>query len=496
MKTVEEARTKILEMVSPLAHEQVMLHEAHGRVLASPVVSKDSVPPFDSSAMDGFAVRAEDLAHATAQHPVMLSVVDEVAAGRCSEVSVGKHQAVRIMTGAPIPLGADAVIRIEDTSAVHAQSGEGHCGQQISCFTSVAAGESVRRAGMEFEAHQEVLATHDLLDAPALALAAMAGCSELTVFKRPVVGIASTGDELVAPGEDLKMGQIRDANTPMLVSLVCAAGGIPRVYPSIPDSLEHTKQFFAQASAECDVILTTGGVSMGEFDFIKPAIEALGTLQMWRVAMKPGKPQTIGSIIRPLVAHERDSKEAEVSPVQPDVSSLDDGCHLHPFVQQEADAASSVMKTLHDNEHVDKDLCLVFGLPGNPSSAYVGFELFVRPMLRKMQGHRALVRPSVYARLRQAVDKADARRFYLRGRLEPHEDTSVELAADADLIATMHHRSPVHSYDVDVSMRQTSQLISAAHHGDVLVMLADGVRSYQAGDLVLCIRIDLPEEAC
>lgn len=518
MKTVEEARAQILSMVSVLPTETVSIYEAHGRVLAEPVVSDQDMPPFDSSGMDGFAVRAADTLQASPNNPAVLKVVDEVSAGEVPRVKLEAGQAIRIMTGAPIPLGADAVIRIEATNAHHAHSNKGHIHMSVACFEPVQPGEAVRGAGREFLAGQEVLKKHTVLGAPALALAAMAGKSHLTVFKRPIVGIASTGNEVVAPGDLLQPGQIRDANLPMLVAMAHAAGAQVKTYRIVPDSLDATKTFFAQAARECDVVLTTGGVSMGEFDYIRPALEDLGELHMWRVACKPGKPQTLGRIDRSTLAQcpsshmpgaDNDALDdvQGISQLSPDERCVNAPAKAPSQVERLAPANNAAPLTAPPSH----PYCLVFGLPGNPSSAYVGFELFVRPMLRAMQGFHALDRPTVYAQLNQDVHKTEDRRYYLRGKLEicsapqglspqatqprRYGNSGGQNNSEEKLALSTGHRIPAESFVVDVSARQTSQLISAAHHGDVLVVLADGARIYHRGDWVSCIRLDLPEEA-
>lgn len=410
--TVEQARDIVLSRVAVLEPERVSILDVLGRVLASDATSDIDVAPFDNSAMDGFAVRSADTAGASADTPVELDVVAHIAAGDWWDGEVGSGQAARIMTGAPVPRGADAVVMVEFTSPV---SGDGSTGSRVAFEREAAPGEHIRRRGEEVSAGDVVLRAGDLLGPAAIGLLASTGHAEVEVYRRPRVAILSTGSELVDVTEKPGPGKIRNSNSYSIAAQVLEAGGVPVRYPVVPDDLEATREAFRRAAAEADYIITSGGVSVGDFDYVKPVLEELGELTFCKVAMRPGNPQTMGSI---------------------------GGV---PF----------------------------FGLPGNPTSTFVGFEIFVRPALRKMQGHTALDRPVTRATLAHDVRKKQDRRYYLRARL----------FADAD--------GP--GLAVELAGSQSSALLTAAHRGNCLMVLPQGEGTFPSGTQVECMRLDITE---
>ena len=410
MITVEEASEQVLSRIPVLEPERVSLLDALGRVLAEDVVSDIDVSPFDNSAMDGYAVRAADVAGASADAPVVLGVLEHIPAGVAPTLAIGPGQASRIMTGAPMPEGADAVVMVERTRSLAAGGG---AGGTVEIQASVKSGENVRYRGEEVRAGDAVLLAGETVGPAAIGLAASVGHAELAVRRRPRVAIVSTGDELVEVTEQPGPGQIRNSNTYSLAAQVIQAGGEPHVLGIARDTEEHTRSLLTRAP-EFDMMVTTGGVSMGDFDVVKTVLEEIGELDFWKVAMRPGAPQTFGTI------------------------------GGTPF----------------------------FGLPGNPTSTMVGFEMFVRPAIRKMAGFAALARPRTTARLAHDVKKKGDRRYFLRSRLTPSAEGG---------------------YEVAIAGNQSSALLTAMHRGNCLMSLPEGETFIAEGTDVLCIRLDVEE---
>ena len=335
MIAYEEARSFILDAVSPLTPLRTERLEALGLVLAADVDSGEDVPPFANTAMDGYAVRAADTVGACDDSPARLRVVDELPAGRAPSTKVGEGEAIRIMTGAPIPEGADAIVMVERTA---------RDGDHVLVHRSATAGDHIRPAGGDVRAGQRVFDSGTVLRPAAIGVLASLGVDSVSAYPRARVGVMSTGDELVESGP-LAPGQIRDSNRPMLLSLVAEAGCEPVDLGTARDDEQYIVSTIEAALGSCDAILTSGGVSMGDYDFVKSGLRRLSAerpgvdFQWWQVKIKPAKPLVFG--------------------------------------------------TLGGKP--------VFGLPGNPVSSSVSFELFARPALRRMMGHRDVLRPEVIA---------------------------------------------------------------------------------------------------
>ena len=349
MLTVEEALEAILSRIGPLAVERVDVLSALGRVLAEPVVSPSTIPPWPNSSMDGYAVRAHD----TGRAPVELAVVGRIIAGSMPSRPLRAGETMRIFTGAPLPEGADAVVPQEDVAADNGR---------ITVTASVSSGAYVRPAGEDVRAGDLVVEPRGSIGAAEVGLLATLGYSQVRVFRRPRVAILSTGNELADLGTEPGPGQIPNTNTYSLMAQVIEAGAEPINLGVAPDQLDAITERVRWGFDAADVLVTSAGVSVGELDLVRDALERSGAeLHLWKVSMRPGKPITFGT---------RGGRP-------------------------------------------------VFGLPGNPVSAMVTFELFVRPALRRMAGARALDRPRITARALEKIDNPGSRRGYLRVTLTP-----------------------------------------------------------------------------
>src|SRR5437867_10018839 len=291
MLELEEALNRILSTIQPLGDESVALTDAADRVLAEPVVSLVDLPRFDNSAMDGYAVRTADLVAARTEQPVSLRVIGEVAAGAVFADKVAAGTCVRLFTGSPLPEGANAVVMQEDTRLDPLQPGT------VWFLAAIRPWENVRRRGEEAKRGAMLAEAGDRLTFGQIGLLAAAGLHELKVSRQPRVGLLATGNELAEPGRPLQPGQIYESNRAMLAALVKLAGAQPDIFPLVPDTMEATCSALERALARCDAAITTGGVSVGEFDFVKAAFEQLGgELDFWKVAIKPGKPFVFGRV--------------------------------------------------------------------------------------------------------------------------------------------------------------------------------------------------------
>ena len=327
MTPLEDAQAFVLESCPPLGAVEVDREAAVGLVLAAPIVAAEMVPPFDNTAVDGYAVRAADVASV----PVELRVVGELAAGAAPTVAVGAGEAIRIMTGAPMPEGADAVVMVEDSERVGDRA--------VRLTRSVPPGAAIRGAGDDVRIGDELFAAGTTITPAVAAVLASVNASRVQVFRRARVAVLSTGDELVDDGSPLAFGQIRESNKTMLAALLVEAGCDVVDLGVVRDDEAELERVLRAVAPDCDAIVSSGGVSMGDYDVVKAVLGRIAEMHWMQIAIKPAKPFAFGRL----------------------------------------------------------DGTPIFGLPGNPVSSLVSFELLARPALRRMMGHRRLTRASLVA---------------------------------------------------------------------------------------------------
>jgi len=362
MLQYEEALARVLAAVPNPASDRVSLTDAIGRVTAENISSPIELPPFDNSAMDGYALRASDVASATRDKPVKLSLVGRVAAGESFSGKVAPGACVRLFTGSPLPAGADAVVMQEDTQSDPARPTEIHILDPVKPW------ENVRFHGEDIKPGPSLVTKGQELTPARLGLLAATGCAEVSVFRQPLVGILATGSELKEPGQMLAPGQIYESNRLTIAALSRKSGAIPQIFPIVTDALEKTRDALTIAMKKCDIVVSSGGVSVGEMDFVKQALGELGgELQFWKVAIKPGRPFVFG----------RFPERSSTGPK------------------------------------------LFFGLPGNPVSAFVTFVLLVRPAILRWQGAAEVVSRSHPGILGESLENQGERRHFMRVKIAP-----------------------------------------------------------------------------
>jgi molybdenum cofactor synthesis domain-containing protein len=425
--SVEAALEAVLASVEPLPPVAVAIGpSALALVLAAPVVAATDLPPWDNSAMDGYAVRSRDVADATETAPVRLRIDGDIAAGAAANVVVGPGAAVRIATGAPVPPGADAVVAVESTTPLDADGRPGQRSRDATgalpaaCLVHEAVGlrTNIRARGSDLVAGRALLQPGRRLSAAAITLAAGAGVAEVHVHPAARVAVLATGDEVRGPGEPLGPAGIPDANGPGLAALVAAAGSIPLSLGVAPDRLEVVEASVRRGVAEADVLIVSGGVSVGPYDVVRLAFDAVGHVDLWRVAVQPGKPFAFG------------------------------------------------LATAPDGRRVP-----LFGLPGNPVSGFVVFDLFVRPALRRLAGDLDSAEPLDAGVLLEPTSKSPGRRAYLR------------VIAERDASGR-----PVRDDDGRVRVRlaggQGSHVLSALAAADALAIVPEPLGEVAAGTAV------------
>ena len=398
MISLEDARELVLSHVSALEIEEVGVLDIIGRVAAEDLASDIDIAPFAHSAMDGFAMRASQLADASPEKPVELDVIAEVPAGSFYEGELADDQCVRIMTGAPLPDAADSCVKYEIVDIV---SGDGREGSRV--------------AGEEAKAGEVIVHVGEVVHSAGVGFLTGCGVTRCKTYRRPRVAIIATGSELVDPTEVPTQGKIRNSNSYALAACAIDAGAIPEIRPIAADDFEGLKAAVLECTRDFDFVVTSGGAANGDYDFIKKVVDDAGELLMTTVNMRPGKAQTFGIV--------------EGTPV--------------------------------------------FGLPGNPAAAYLGFEMIIRPALRKMQGYSHFERPHITAKLTGPAKKKDPRRIFNRGTLTKNE---------------------IGEYEVTLAKNQSSGLFGPIQRSNCFIVLPEGPGKYEAGDTVDCVLLDIPEE--
>jgi molybdopterin molybdotransferase len=416
MISVEEARERILTFFARLEPQRKRVLDALGQVLARDIVAPLDLPPLDNTAMDGYAVQHVDTAGASQATPRQLRVVGDLAAGYVREIELAAGEALRIMTGAPMPPGADAVVPFEETDEPLRDPGEAPVKTgTVLVMKAAARGANIRYRGEDVRAGQVVLEAGRVLRPSEVAVLASLGVTEVEVYRRPVVAILSTGDEVTEPGAPLLPGRIYDANAASVAAMVSVCGGIPRRLGIARDTVEDlTAKIRDGLSA--DMIVTSAGVSRGDFDVVKDVLAREGAIDFWTVRMRPGKPLAFGAFTAP------DGRRVP---------------HL--------------------------------GLPGNPVSSMVTFELFGRAALFKMLGRTGWARPTVRAILREDVRNGDGRRFFARCIVTQGEDGR---------------------YYADLTGPQGSAILTSMSAANALAIIPEDVQLARTGDEVEVMMLD------
>lgn len=418
MLSVEQALEKILGYVAVLEVEPRPVLDCLGQVLAEDVYSTIDIPPLDNSAMDGYAVRAEDTRGVTEQSPRLLRVIDTIAAGSISECEVEPGTTARIMTGAPVPRGADSVVRFEDTDETQRQ----RVSDEIGILREAKPGQDIRRAGEDIARGTLVLSKEIVIRPSEIGVLASLGRSEVKVIRRPVVAVLATGNELVDINQPLPRGKIYNSNSYSVAALVQRYGGIPKILGIALDN-ESSLVASLRKGLDADMLITTGGVSMGDYDVVKDVLVKQGEIAFWTVRMKPGKPLAFGMV--------KGLDEAGVTRNIP---------HL--------------------------------GLPGNPVSAMVTFELFARPAILKMMGKRNLAKPVIEAVIEEPIVNSDGRRVFTRVIVRKHKGL----------------------YFARLTGPQGSGILTSMSLANGLVIIPEDKPGVDAGDVVQVMMLDWNEE--
>lgn len=351
MISVEDALNQILEVIIPLGREKISILDSIGRVIGEDIYANRNIPPKDNSAMDGYAVRWEDTCGASISRPVILKVIEDIPAGTIPRKNIGTGESSRIMTGAPIPVEANAIVRVEDTEKD---------GQRVKVFVEAKEGQNIRSAGEDVKEGELIISQGDVIRPAEIGMLAALGRSFISVYQRPLVAVVATGDELVDIDENPTSWQIISSNSYSIAAQIVDCGAIPLQIGIAKDKRDDLVLKF-KAAMRADIIVSSGGVSIGDYDLVKDVMREVGNqMKFWQVAMRPGKPLAFGSM----------------------------------------------------------DGIPVFGLPGNPVSSMVSFEQFVRPSILKMMGHKNLFRKVIWATVNEDIAKRKGTKHFIRAYIE------------------------------------------------------------------------------
>ena len=406
MISVEEALERVLSYIKVLDGVETPILECLGQVLAEDIYSSMDIPPKDNSAMDGYAVKAADIAGASASSPVYLDIIGEAKAGGVSNLAVKAHKTIRIMTGAPLPRGADSVVPFEETDETQRKD---QPLKQIGMLKAVEKGKNIRWVGEDLAKGQLALPKGIVLRPAQVGVLASLGMDKVKVIRRPVVAILATGDELVEVGQPLPEGQIYNSNSYSAAAQVLRYGGIPRVLGIARDTEKDLGKKIKEALSS-DMLLTTGGVSIGDYDLVKDVLAKQGEISFWKVRMKPGKPLAFGTIKG--VPH--------------------------------------------------------LGLPGNPVSSMITFELFARPAMLKMMGKTNLTRPTVDVIMESRIKNSDGRRIFARAIVRKDGDRLYAKTTGP----------------------QGSGILTSMSQANALVIVPEDVAAVKEGDSLQAIMLD------
>lgn len=428
--SVAEHRSRVLSAITTLTPVDVPLADALGRVLHTEVVAHIDVPNFDNSAMDGYAVRLTDVAAASADSPIPLTVVADLPAGSSEDPPLQEGQAARIMTGAPMPTGADCVVPIEDTDAhtgsmahtpgasgARTSDSAGGGSTTVLVFAAPRPAAHIRHTGTDARIGDVVLKAGTTLNARDLSAAAATGSRTLNVVPAPRVGVLSTGSELRGPGEPLGRGQIHDSNSLLLAASVTECGAIPVLIGSVPDDNDSLRATFEQYAPLVDAFVTSGGVSVGAYDVVKAVLAPLG---VWfgPVRMQPGKPQGFG--FWPESGDSQQRRAVLENSGEQGAAGTPGGMPGMPGVP----GMLGVLNHSGDPDFSEMHGTPIFALPGNPVSVFVSFEQFVRPALLAMQGRKDILRPIVRAVAASGWKSSPGRAQFMPAVVEQQADGS------------------------------------------------------------------------
>ena len=417
MLSVEDAFARVMASFGPLEPLETSVLDSLGLVLAQDITSPLALPPLANSGMDGYALRGDDIAGASPDSPRNLRVIGIVAAGQMPDRAVAAGTAVRIMTGAPVPEGADTVVPFEETDEV-LRKREGKLMDEVAIFAQLSKGANVRPAGEDVSRGELVLEAGTLVRPAEVGVIASLGLDRVKVIRRPVVSVLATGDELEPTGANLTGGKIYDSNSFGVAASVVASGGVPRLLGIARDNLEDLNQKLA-GTAGSDMVITSAGVSKGDYDIVKEVLNQRGSMNFWSVRMRPAKPLAFGHL------------------------SGDGGKNIP-----------------------------LLGLPGNPVSAMVAFEMFARPAIRSMLGRLNLSRPSVDGVLTAPIFNYDGRRVYARVEVELRDG--------------VYYASPTGP--------QGSNILTSMSRANGLAICPEDLPSKNAGEAVRILMLDWNEE--